>query len=201
MHGITEIAKKNLLSLRYIYETPVGLGHELLSSPPASSESQSTLDPASPAICGVRHSTPDKSKQICFLRSLIHFVHEPPVGLEPTTDGLQNRCSTNWAKVAYAAYCSRKDSIKKRAGRQLISHCYLCAYWFFRTVQMLYIWRRRLYPEELLTPNSLDNTMCKANNEKPHSSYSSINEIFNCNKNYLSYPAPEFYCPVKMWIP
>ncbi len=27
-------------------------------------------------------------------------ISEPSVGLEPTTDGLQNRCSTNWAKMA-----------------------------------------------------------------------------------------------------
>ena len=38
---------------------------------------------------------------------------EPPVGVEPTTYGLQIRCSTSWAKVAYRGVTRNNVSSQK----------------------------------------------------------------------------------------
>ena len=38
---------------------------------------------------------------------------EPPIRLELMTAGLQNRCSTNWAKVACEADCIKNDCLVK----------------------------------------------------------------------------------------
>ena len=40
-------------------------------------------------------------------------IMEPPIRLELMTAGLQNRCSTNWAKVACEADCIKNDCLVK----------------------------------------------------------------------------------------
>lgn len=41
------------------------------------------------------------------------LLMEPAVGLEPTTYGLQNRCSTNWAKPARFAENPRQPLVRR----------------------------------------------------------------------------------------
>ena len=78
---------------------------------------------------------------------------EPPIRLELMTAGLQNRCSTNWAKVAREADCIKNDCLVKIFLYNIIYDSYNSHFWWRKTLLWSGFWVYKTTWEKYRNPH------------------------------------------------